>query len=35
LNIGRLSQTLKLTFQKISRAGEDIVIEAKVDHPTG
>ncbi len=35
LNIGRLNQTLKLTFQKISRAGEDIVIEAKVDHPTG
>jgi diaminohydroxyphosphoribosylaminopyrimidine deaminase/5-amino-6-(5-phosphoribosylamino)uracil reductase len=35
LNIARLSQAFKLTFQKVSRAGEDIVIEAKVDYPAG
>jgi len=34
LNINQISQALKLTFQKISRAGEDIVIEAKVDRST-
>ena len=35
LNIARLSQDLKLTFQKISRAGEDVVIEARVDRSAG
>jgi diaminohydroxyphosphoribosylaminopyrimidine deaminase/5-amino-6-(5-phosphoribosylamino)uracil reductase len=35
LDIIRISQALKLTFQKISRAGDDIVIEARVDHSAG
>ena len=35
LNIARLSQALQLTFQKISRAGADIVVEARVDHSSG
>ena len=35
LDIIQLSQALKLTFQKISRAGDDIVIEAKVDRSAG
>lgn len=34
LDIARLSQAFKLTFQKISRAGADIVIEASVDRST-
>ncbi len=32
LNISRLSQTLKLNFEKISRAGGDIVVEARVNY---
>ncbi len=35
LNIARISQALKLTFEKISRAGEDIVVEARVNYSTG
>lgn len=35
LDIIQLSQAFKLTFQKVSRAGEDIVIEASVDHAAG
>jgi len=35
LDIVRLSQALPLTFQKISRAGADIVIEARVNYSTG
>ena len=35
LGIIRLSQAFKLTFRKVSRAGEDIVIEAEVDHAAG
>ena len=35
LNIARLSQALQLTFQKISRAGADIVVEARIDHSSG
>ncbi len=35
LDITRISQALKLTFQKISRAGDDIVIEARVDRSSG
>ena len=35
LNIARISQALKLNFQKVSRAGEDIVIEARVDRSAG
>jgi len=31
LDIVQLSQAFKLTFQKITRAGEDIVIEARID----
>ena len=33
LDIIQLSQAFKLTFQKISRAGADIVIEASIDRP--
>ena len=35
LDIIRISQALKLTFKKISRAGDDIVIEARVDRSSG
>ena len=35
LNITQLSQALKLNFQKTSRAGDDVVIEAKVAPSTG
>jgi len=35
LDIVRLSQALPLTFQKISRAGSDIVIEARVNYAAG
>lgn len=30
LNVGEVSQTLKLSFRKIYRMGEDLVIEARV-----
>jgi diaminohydroxyphosphoribosylaminopyrimidine deaminase/5-amino-6-(5-phosphoribosylamino)uracil reductase len=32
MDITRLSHALKLTFRKVSRVGEDIVIEADLDH---
>jgi riboflavin biosynthesis pyrimidine reductase len=32
LNTARMSQALKLTFQKISRVGGDVVIEARVNY---
>ena len=35
LDIIRISQALKLTLQKISRVGNDIVIEARVDRSSG
>ena len=35
LDIARISQALKLTFTKISRAGADIVIEASIDRSAG
>ena len=35
LDITRISQALKLDFQKISRADDDIVIEARLDRSTG
>ena len=35
LNIAKISQALKLNFQKVSRVGEDIVIEARVDRSAG
>ncbi len=34
LDIARISQALKLTLEKISRAGVDVVIEARVDYST-
>ncbi len=35
LDIVRISQSLPLKFQKITRAGEDIVIEARVERSAG
>jgi len=35
LDIARISQSLPLKFQKITRAGEDIVIEARVERSAG
>jgi diaminohydroxyphosphoribosylaminopyrimidine deaminase/5-amino-6-(5-phosphoribosylamino)uracil reductase len=33
LNIREVNQAIKLSFSKIYRAGEDLVIEARVNHP--
>ena len=35
LDIARMSQALKMAFTRISRVGEDIVIEARVDYTAG
>lgn len=35
LNIRDVNQTLKLSFRKIYRMGEDLIIEAKVNHDDG
>ncbi len=35
LDIARISQSLPLKFQKITRAGEDVVIEARVERSAG
>jgi len=35
LNITQISQALKLNFQKVSRVGEDVIIEARIDRSAG
>jgi riboflavin biosynthesis pyrimidine reductase len=35
LNIREVSQTLKLSFRKVYKVGEDLVIEARINPPSG